>query len=379
MEHNVYIVDTSPENPLRRLYCGDRTKLSRLVLRKLFFAPKKLNMKTKILLLTTLLIATACGKSSHSIYQGLAEDEDGVINSVVDDENQTEDQLADRDDAKTVVLPDELTSAEANLIKQYLSNQTAKVSFAVVDAEDDSIVRAYRSLQLRKLASVTKVSTSIAALENVNGIEVNKVKAMLKSSDNGEASRYVRLAAKAIEGWVSPGSNYSTPHSCPGSSTLQKENEAAKIVLSWIKKQVSDIDWSGAALKDGAGCDYGNVMTPLQMLNVLRLADSKGKAFAGLSYEQLLSISGVDGTWASRNTDAKGRVLAKTGTLSVAGNLAGYFYAKRNGVLKKYYFAVLVEKSSSQTNANVRTMIEGLVRNWINYYSQQKGESLALL
>lgn len=324
-------------------------------------------------------MAVACGKSGNSIYQGLGEDEDGVINAVVDDEDQAELPVADRDDAKTVVLPDELTTAEANLIKQYHGNQTSKVSFAVVDAEDDSIVRAYRSLQLRKLASVTKVSTSLAALENVNNIEVSKVKAMLKSSDNGEASRYVRLAAKAIEGWVSPGSNYTTPHSCPGSSTLQKENEAAKIVLSWIKKQVSDIDWTGATLKDGAGCDYGNVMTPLQMLNILRLADSKGKAFAGLSYEQLLSISGVDGTWASRNTDHKGRVLAKTGTLSVAGNLAGYFYAKRNGVLKKYYFAVLVEKTSSQTNANVRTMIEGLVRNWINYYSQQKGESLALL
>ncbi|MCJ8277316.1 MAG: D-alanyl-D-alanine carboxypeptidase [Bdellovibrionales bacterium] len=100
-------------------------------------------------------------------------------------------------------------------------------------------------------------------------------------------------------------------------------------------------------------------------------------AYAGKSFEELLSISGVDGTWRSRNTEHRGRIFAKTGTLRPNSNLAGYFYARRDGEMKKYYFTVFVEKrGAGQYTTQARRMIESLLRYWINYYSQNEGEPI---
>jgi D-alanyl-D-alanine carboxypeptidase len=332
----------------------------------------------KLLLMTPFVLATACAKSGQSIYSGLAENQDGVIaGDVTGIPDGTSENEISGEGQPTLVLPDVLLSKESDLIKKWHSSQNSKVSFLVVDAEDDKIMRTYLSEKPRRLASVTKVATSLTALENVNGISVSKIRAMLKASDNSEASRYIRLVAKSIQNLIIPGSPNPNAHSCPSSSVLKQEYPAAALALTWLKSQIHDVDWTGSALKDGAGCDYGNFMNTLQIVNILKLADSKGKAFAGLSYEELLSVSGVDGTWASRNTDAKGRVLAKTGTLSLNSNLAGYFYAKRDGVLHKYYFTIFVEKSSSESSSNTRSLMENLVRFWINYYNLQKGEAIA--
>jgi D-alanyl-D-alanine carboxypeptidase len=338
------------------------------------------SMKWKALFFLPLVFSIACSKSGQSLYAGLAPNEDGVIAGDVGTapDGTDENEIA-AVDQPALVLPDVLLSKESELIKKWHSGQTSKVSFLVVDAEDGNIMRTYLSEKPRRLASVTKIATSLTALENVNDISVAKISAMLKSSNNSEASRYVRLVAKSIGNLIIPGSPNPDPHSCPSSSTLQAEYPAAAIVLLWLKSQILDVDWSGGVLKDGAGCDYGNFMNTLQIVNILKLADSKGKAFAGLSYEELLSVSGVDGTWANHNIDAKGRVLAKTGTLSLNSNLAGYFYAKRDGKLHKYYFTIFVEKSSSENAADTRSLMENLLRFWINYYNVQKGEAIAAL
>lgn len=336
-------------------------------------------MKSKILVLIFLVCATACSKSKSSIYAGLGDEEDGVIGGEVTDEGDDDPVISDVHDAPKLILPNELTTSETALIKKWHKSQSSKISFIIVDAEKDQIKRTYRSETPRRLASVTKIPTSLSALEHVDGISISKVKAMLKSSNNSEASRYLRLAVKAMENFIVAGTANPNPHSCPSSASLKNEYPAAAIVLKWLKSEITDVDWAGGALKDGAGCDYGNFMTSLQMANVLKFADSKGKAFGGMNYEELLSISGVDGTWAGHNTDAKGRVLAKTGTLSANSNLAGYFYAKRGNKMHKYYFTVFVEKSSSESSANMRSMIEGLVRYWINYYNVNEGESIAAL
>lgn len=335
-------------------------------------------MNKFILISLSCLFFAACAKSPKSIYSNLAPDEDGVIEAEISSEDITE--AADSNDKhmreEAFILSDTLTTAEKDIAAKHHNNQLSRFSFLIVDARSKNVMRSYKALQPRRLASVTKVPTAITALENVDGPSIDKIKAMLKSSNNGEASRYLRLAVKALANYIVPGNGYTQAHSCP--SAVQQEEKAADLVLGWLQAEIENMDWTDSVLKDGAGCDYGNFMNAYQIIKILEYADSKGKAYKGLSFESLLSISGVDGTWANRNTDHKGMVLAKTGTLNPNANLAGYFYARRNGVMNKYYFVVFVEKDSGSANSTkARTFIESLVRHWINYYSQQPGIPIA--
>lgn len=321
-----------------------------------------------IVLLPLLVFQIACAKKSQSIYGALPADEDGSIAADIPVEEDPEFP----NEVDTVpTLPDELSTVEQKLTKDLYSNQTSKFSFLVVNAKTGDVIRSHLATTPRRLASVTKVSTSVAALENVNNISFDKVAAMLKASNNGEASRYVRLAAKAIDGFTVTGGEYSAAASCPSSTA--KELPAARSAFGWIKKQRPDVDWTGADVRDGAGCDYGNQFTALQTVYVLQLADSFGSSYGGKTFEQLLSIAGVDGTWKSHNTDSKGKIFAKTGTLSPNSNLAGYFYANRGGVAHKYYFTIFVEKRVGvDTSEKARKFIEALVRNWINQLAQSE-------
>lgn len=329
-------------------------------------------MKKFIILILASLTTFACAKSNDSIYAGLEADQDGVLDAEIPFDGSEDKQ----EPQPSLVLTDTLTKAESDIAKTYHKNQLSRFSFVIVDAKSNQVMRSYKAQQPRRLASVTKISTALTALENVNGPSVSKIQSMLKSSNNGEASRYLRLAIKTMFNYVVPGAGYSAAASCP--TAVNNESQAGTMMLDWIQHQVPDVNWSGAALKDGAGCNYSNQMTAVQTAKILQFADAQGAAYGGLTFEKLLSISGVDGTWASRNTDHKGLVLAKTGTLNPNANLAGYFYARRNGVLNKYYFAVFVEKDTGTTNANnARTFIEMLVRNWINYYAKQTGEPIA--
>ncbi len=304
------------------------------------------------------------------MYGGLGETTDGVIEfelPTTSEENEISDpQLYHDWPVKT--SRDQLTSQELKLIQRYHEGQTDRISFTIVEAKSQTMRRSYLGETPRLLASVTKLPTALAALESVRNVDVNKIRSMLKSSDNAEASRYVRLAARAIADFDTPGAPFTGASSCPSASRLEQEHPAANIVFNWVQNAIPRVDWSQGALKDGAGCDYGNYLTPLQLMHLLRYADQKGAAFNGMTFEELLSISGVDGTWKNRNQDAKGRVLAKTGTLRLASNLTGYFYVKKNNKLEKYYFSVLVSRSGSQSSGNARAMIEELVRYWLEYF-----------
>ena len=327
----------------------------------------------RVVLYLLVLSNLACSQGYKSIYSGVPEGADGVVDAVIPDGEVDQDEEINNTPQPTVMLQNKLSVSEEQVVEKYYKGKSDKFSFIVADAESDKIMRNYYSDKLKRMASVTKVHTALAALETVSGVDVAKVKAMLKASNNSEASRYARLSAKAIENFVTTGASYSDAHSCP--TTYKNDAPAAAIVHEWLQDNIQT-DWADSMLKDGAGCDYGNVMTALQITKVLQHADAAGAAYAGQTFEQLLSISGVDGTWANYNKDAKGMVLAKTGTLTPTSNLAGYFYAKRNGQMKKYYFALLVDKDSS-SSSTARTFIEAMVRHWISYYSQQEGTPLA--
>lgn len=322
------------------------------------------------------LLLAACSPQGQSIYTGLATEDDGVITAKIPSEEADATPLTPADleslNNSLPKLANELSDAEKKLIKDQHYNQLNKVSFLVVNAKTKQVMRSYLAEKPRRLASVTKITTSLAALENVKKIDVSDIAEMLKTSDNSKASMYVRKAAVAIDGTNTPGTPFSEHSSCPAS--VKVETPAAHSVFAWMKKQKQEVDWTNATINDGAGCDYGNQYTALQQVKVLEFAESLGKAFDGMSYEKLLSISGVDGTWVNHNTDAKGMILAKTGTLNPNSNLAGYFYAKRKGVMDKYYFVVFVEKQpGAEYTTKARNFIESLMRHWINIYSKTEG------
>jgi len=326
------------------------------------------NRKNLLFICLLSLTQIACAKKNNSIYGNLSADQDGAISSEIPNEESSEfPNLPDT----APQFPDELSSVEKKLTQDMHSGQTEKLSFLVVNAETQVVIRSHLATVPRRLASLTKITTAISALRNVSGVNYDKVGNMLKTSNNGEASRYVRLAAKAIDNLVVTGGEYTAASSCPMSTT--KEIPAANSVLKWLTDQLPAVDWSDAVIRDGAGCDYGNHFSALQTIHVLKLASSYGKIFDGNSFEDLLSISGVEGTWKNFNTDSKGMIFAKTGTLAPNSNLAGYFYVKRNNKIYKYFFAIFVEKRVNiDSSAAARKFIEALVRNWIHQLSREE-------
>lgn len=330
-------------------------------------------MKYALSLLFILMISSSCSKRTKSLYSQLPDSQDGVI-----EVNVSEDQAgAQRSSQPTVILENELLEKEAKLIKKYNGGKTDTFSFLVINASTSQVLRSYNSTQLHQMASLTKLPTSIMALVNLPNPDIKKIKKILKESNNGAASQLLHETVKVMFQLDVPGKAYEKEHSCPSQEILNNEREAAGMMLDWFKTVVR-ARWNGAVINDGAGCDKGNLINAQQILKILQFADSAVPQATGQSFEQMLSISGVDGTWSDRNQDSRGMVLAKTGTLNTESNLAGYFYAKRDGQMHKYYFAILVQTSvGAEYIKNARSFIEGLLRGWIGYYSAQPGEAIS--
>ena len=340
----------------------------------------------------SVLFAAACSAPSHGIFEGLSPEGDGVVAVDVNETEQEQEAVADgiaaeeaekeQSENESVEVEesdpefraaDQLSARELELVDDLHNGERYKLSFIVVDAERSLVMRSYLAEVPRRLASVSKIPTALAALERVRNVNVSSVTRMLKNSHNAEASRYIRLVGRAIGGHVTTGASYSQAASCP--SAFENDFRAAKIGQEWVFDQMPNTDWAEASLNDGAGGDYRNFMNSVQIASMLEWADSRGQAYGGQSFERLLSIAGVDGTWRNRNRESTGQIFAKTGTLRPNSNLAGYFYARRNGVLKKYYFSVLVEKRGAGSHTTkARQLIESLMRYWIAYYSQTPGQ-----
>lgn len=329
--------------------------------------------KNYLKLFVCLLLTAACSKN-NSIYGELKPDEDGVISVGIPSQGEESASLSQ----EPLSEEDKLSAEELKLVNKWHEGETDKLSFLVVDAASNKVLRSYYAEAPQRLASISKLSTALGALENVRNVEVPKVQRMLKTSNNGEASRYVRLAAKALDNLVLDTTPYKEKHSCP--DEFLKDEPAAHVVLDWLKVELPNVNWQGASLNDGAGCNYNNFMTPVQTVKILEYAAKMGEAYDGKNFEDLLSINGVDGTWKNKNLDHKGYIFAKTGTLNPNGNLAGYFYANRNNKLHKYYFSIFVQKKGAgQYSINARKLMEAMMRYWINYYSTVPGTPIKSL
>lgn len=111
-------------------------------------------------------------------------------------------------------------------------------------------------------------------------------------------------------------------------------------------------------LLDGSGLSRGNVATPSTVVKLLAAMHGSdlGEAFRGT-----LAVSGSDGTLRRRLGDAnvRGRIAAKTGTLSGVSTLSGYADARDGG---RFAFAILCEGFERQHAARARRLQDAVCR-----------------
>lgn len=99
------------------------------------------------------------------------------------------------------------------------------------------------------------------------------------------------------------------------------------------------INFTQNLLNDGAGLSRYNLLSPVQLVKLLNY-DYSNPALRDVLF-QTLPIAGVDGTlhWRMTNPDVRGRVHAKTGSMTGVTALAGYVQTRDRGVLT---FAMIV-------------------------------------
>lgn len=106
-----------------------------------------------------------------------------------------------------------------------------------------------------------------------------------------------------------------------------------------------------------SGFSHDNLFTPRDLGTLL---DKISRNFKIASeFKTALPVSGVDGTLKSRLKDQTGLIRAKTGFLSGAVGLAGYF--QKNGI--EYVF-VFMYNGNAKYDADAKDLFDELIRKW---------------
>jgi D-alanyl-D-alanine carboxypeptidase/D-alanyl-D-alanine-endopeptidase (penicillin-binding protein 4) len=137
------------------------------------------------------------------------------------------------------------------------------------------------------------------------------VKTMLKKSDNQIADSLFKKIAYYYYGT---------------SATWQNGSRAIVAILN----SRAHVNLGQVKIVDGSGLSRYNLITPKQMLQVLAAVYQDPKI--NDVFYNALPISGVDGTlhWRMSDTVTRGKVHAKTGTMTGISNLAGYVQTVSN-------------------------------------------------
>ncbi|HEV2613672.1 MAG TPA: D-alanyl-D-alanine carboxypeptidase/D-alanyl-D-alanine-endopeptidase [Gammaproteobacteria bacterium] len=111
--------------------------------------------------------------------------------------------------------------------------------------------------------------------------------------------------------------------------------------LKAILKQNTQINLHNAVIVDGSGISRYNLISPDQISELLDIV-FHDKTIAK-PYIESLPIAGKDGTLQNRMIDYKGKVYAKTGSMTGVESLSGYIQTKHHSVLS---FVILMNNFS---------------------------------
>jgi D-alanyl-D-alanine carboxypeptidase/D-alanyl-D-alanine-endopeptidase (penicillin-binding protein 4) len=121
----------------------------------------------------------------------------------------------------------------------------------------------------------------------------------------------------------------------------EKSVEALKTILA----QGTKIDLNNSVIVDGSGVSRYNLITPDQISTLLNTVFHDKKITK--PYIESLPVAGKDGTLQDRMKDLKGKVYAKTGSMTGVESLSGYIQTKHHSVLS---FVILMNNFSMTEN-----------------------------
>jgi D-alanyl-D-alanine carboxypeptidase/D-alanyl-D-alanine-endopeptidase (penicillin-binding protein 4) len=130
--------------------------------------------------------------------------------------------------------------------------------------------------------------------------------------------------------------------------TLEKDLECRGLITAGeepVRQFASENQVGKCELVDGSGLSHQNFVSPLAVVNLLKYVHDQSYFE---TYMKSLAVAGIDGTLARRmhNSPARGKVYAKTGTVSGVSALSGYA-VNHDG--KIYAFALLSNNLRSRT------------------------------
>lgn len=269
------------------------------------------------------------------------------------------------------------------LTKEDLLGRTAEesIGFAIYDRKGRRFVSSFNLDRPFNLASTTKVFTmtvvgqAFAARPQLSQYRPSFVSILRKSLNPG-ASQWLLLSHDRRLGrpFDLAGRMRSAPGNCygrPERARLQmaEEAEAAAVFFQEHRSRYA-IDWSGAQIADGAGCErglwlgHGDRMTPRQYLTVLDAF--RQQDFGGRNAFELMPQRSPDGVVLSQSVPLAaalrdGVIAWKTGT-DAAGikNIVGYIPEGDDPFA--YYYILFVNSGRSPAESGLihgKTVVEG--------------------
>ncbi len=130
--------------------------------------------------------------------------------------------------------------------------------------------------------------------------------------------------------------------------------KSAESMLSFLKQMEVSID--GCRISDGSGLSRSNLITPQQLALFLRNIHSQDWF---TSFKETMAVGGRSGTLHQmfKNTQAEGKVWAKSGYMHGIRSYAGYIEDSKGAL---YSFALIVNNYSGSPS-NMRRMMEKLI------------------
>jgi D-alanyl-D-alanine carboxypeptidase/D-alanyl-D-alanine-endopeptidase (penicillin-binding protein 4) len=209
-----------------------------------------------------------------------------------------------------------------------------------------------------KSANTLDVSKSqeLASVQSAPLAEI--VKRMNKHSVNLYAELILRTIGKKFSSEVPD--NIQLPQSVRGDDIA-----GAAIIKKWLLAH--HIAAEEVQISDGSGLSRLDFVTPESFARAFIYAAQSNYAQA---FTDSLPISGTDGTLGGRLSKAKGKVLAKTGSISFVNSLAGYAERKDGEIIT---FAVI---TNNETRKNIGVgVIDSIVLRLIGEPNSQEKRS----
>lgn len=154
-------------------------------------------------------------------------------------------------------------------------------------------------------------ANELAAIESQSLTEI--VRRMNKDSVNLYAELILRTLGKKF-GDEAPDAN-------PRRQKMRGDDAAgAAVIKKWLTENGASFQQT-ETIKDGSGLSRLNFVTPETLGRALIAANQMKAAEA---FRNSLPVAGTDGTLVERFTNLRGKIMAKTGTISYVNSLAGY-------------------------------------------------------